>query len=133
MENFSNINYDPIKVYSDFKESKPDINSNKLDPDIEDLTKDNKSTNNPTSIDSMHTIKKSDFHSLCSPFVASKQTQVVIWNKLMTKVDDKFNEVHIDLWGPHYLVLIQNLHCNLARYKDSKNLSYLSLIPRYVC
>ena len=50
----------------------------------------------------MRTIKKSDFDSLSLPYIASKQTQVVIWNILMTKIDKKLDKVHINLWGSYY-------------------------------
>ena len=106
MKNLNNTHYDPIEIYSNSKKLEPDTSPNKLDPDIKDLTKGDKPTNNLTNIDSICIIKDSDFDSLFSPCVASKQTRVVIRNKPMTKVDDKLDKVHIDLWGPHYPISI---------------------------
>lgn len=96
MENLSNINYDPIEVYSNSKELELDTSLDKFDPNMEDLTKNNKLINNPTSINPVYTIKSSDFESLYSPYVASKQTQIVIWNKSIIKVDEMLNKVYVD-------------------------------------
>lgn len=43
-----------------------------------------------------------NFDTLCTPCIASKQTRIVIHSKPMTEVNEKLEEVHIDLWGPHY-------------------------------
>ena len=91
MNNLGNINYDPIKVYSNSKQSEPDTSPDKLYPNTKNPTKSDKPTNNPISIGSTHMIKDSDFDSLYSPCIAIKQTRVVIWNKPMTKVDDKLD------------------------------------------
>ena len=91
-----------LKFYSISKESVSDTSLDKLDPDIEDLTKGDEPTKNSTNIDSGHTIKDSNFNSLCLPYVASKKMRVVIQNKPMTKVNDKLDKVYIDLWGPQY-------------------------------
>lgn len=43
-----------------------------------------------------------DFDSLCTPYIASKQTRIVINNKLMIEVKEKLEEVYVNLWGPHF-------------------------------
>lgn len=44
----------------------------------------------------------SNFDHICGPCVGSKSTRVVIWNKSMTPTKERLEEVHADLWGPHY-------------------------------
>ena len=72
MKNLSNTNYDPNEVYIYSEELEPDISSDKLDADIENLTKDDKFTDNFNSISSMCIIKDSDFDSLYLHFVTNK-------------------------------------------------------------
>lgn len=43
-----------------------------------------------------------NFDSICIFCIASKQTCIIIQNKLMTEASENFNKMHIDLWGPHY-------------------------------
>ena len=78
MKNLNNTYYDPTEVYSDSKELEHDTSSDKLDLDKKDFTKGNKLTDNPTRIHSVYTIKDNNFDSLCSSYIVSKQTQVVI-------------------------------------------------------
>ena len=102
MKNLSNTNYNHTEVYNDSKELESDISLDKLDSDMKDLTKSIKLTDNSISISSAQIIKDNYFDSIYSSGVASKQTLVVIWNKPMTKVNEKLDEVYIDLWEPHY-------------------------------
>lgn len=46
------------------------------------------------------------FDSICNPCIISKQTQVVMQNKLMTEATINLEKVQADLWGPHYLSLL---------------------------
>ena len=72
MKNLSNTNYDPTEVYNNSEESEPNTSPDKLNPDMEDLIKSNKPTDNSTNISFVYTIKDSDFGSRCSPCVVSK-------------------------------------------------------------
>lgn len=106
MEDF-NIEYNLAKVYSDSKESEPE--AEKL-PSPSSHTPEANSPIGTIPAQSytsssealVHTIIDNDFDSLCLPCVANKQTRIVIQNKPMTKVEGKFDEVHVDLWRPQH-------------------------------
>lgn len=42
-----------------------------------------------------------DLENLCTTCVASKSTRTVKRHKSMTPTNEKLDEVHADLWGPH--------------------------------
>lgn len=87
-----NAEYDPKNVYSnsEHSESKDDAATTKETP--EPLTVFALTTDNTT---------ESDFDSICNQCISSKQTRVVNRRKPMTKVKEKLEEIHVDLWGPH--------------------------------
>lgn len=88
MGNFSKV-YDPTKVYSNSKQS----NNN---------PSDNKGLVPTAKVSLLVPSPDNNFDSLCTPCIASKQTRIVIKNKPLSKASEKLNEVHVDLWGPHY-------------------------------
>lgn len=105
MENFD-IKYNQVKIYSDSKESKP---KNKRLPLPLILPLSLLATILSAKIDlgSLETnivyiIINNNFDSLYLPCVASKQTYIVVQSKTITKLDGKFNELHVNLWGPHH-------------------------------
>lgn len=54
--------------------------------------------------------KDSNFNSLYTSYIISKQTQSII-QKPMTEANKKLKEVYVDLWGPHYpLSLLGNIY-----------------------
>ncbi len=95
MGNFNNNSYDPTKVYSDSEQSVSD-NNNDDEPEPA-YTPDQAS-----KASLLATPPDNDFDSLCTPCIANKQTRVILRNKSMTEVNEKLDEVHVDLWGPHY-------------------------------
>ena len=80
--------YDQAEIYSDSEASKP-----------EDVDAEPESHN--TLRASRITDSGSDFGEICEPCVESKQTRIVRRQKLMTPSEDKLEEVHLDLLGPH--------------------------------
>lgn len=86
MENFNNNSYDPTDVYSDSEQSEFEY---ECDHD------------NEAKASLLAPPPDKDFDSICTPCIASKQTRVVIRDKLMTESSEKLEEVHVDLWGPH--------------------------------
>lgn len=49
------------------------------------------------------TMKNSDaIHKICTPCVGSKSTQIVRWNKSMTLITNKLEEVYEDLWDLYH-------------------------------
>lgn len=106
MGNF-NAEYDPTEIYSDSKESESEDGN--TPPPAPSTAPENtllpvEPESNPLTTNSARTAVTvdSDFDSLCSPCVASKQTRVVIRNKPMTKVEGKLDEIHVDLWGLYH-------------------------------
>lgn len=90
MGNFNNYAYDPTEVYANFEQSVSDDNdNNKSEPTyIPDLA----------SKASLLAIPlENDFDSLCTPYIANKQTCIISQNKLMTKVNEKLNKVYVNL------------------------------------
>lgn len=89
--------YNPAKIYND---------SEKFDSDYDDLITLNQNYKNITTFemseDSALATMMSNFDSLCGPYLSNKQTQTMIY-KLITKVNEKLEEVHVDLWSPHIL------------------------------
>lgn len=104
MRNF-NINYNLVELYSNFEEleleNKVDSSTTTVFAKINNSAKVNNSAKanvSPLKVNNLVlTILYSTFDSLCLPYVASKQTHIVIQNKPMTKIEDKLNKVHIDL------------------------------------
>lgn len=86
--------YNLTKVYSDLKHSESDseIESQPKTIHKNDLHFDN----------SVWIATEDDFNSIYLPCIASKQTCMTVYNKAMTEVDEKLDEVHVNLWGPHY-------------------------------
>ena len=93
-----NTEYNPEEVYSNPEQSK---------------------SNNNTKVKAIQEIPKlliafafyitkiyNNFNSLCIPCISSKQTQVVNCSKPITKVKKKLEEIYVDLWGPHNLLLL---------------------------
>lgn len=95
--------YDPSGIFNDSEESKHDTD------------KDNNSDKqNNTNISLALALKTSalnpileisaidpDFEKLCMICVASKSTRTVKRHKSMTSANEKLEEMHADLWGPH--------------------------------
>lgn len=52
-------------------------------------------------------VNNSNFNSLYIHCIMSKQTQAIIW-KPMTKANKKLEEVHINIWGPHYPLFLSS-------------------------
>lgn len=97
-----NKEYDPTEIYSDSEQPSSD-NDDAADLDQPDTTQtDQLPATSNTAMSSLLTTPDNDFDSLCTPCIASKQTRVVVQNKAMTKAKEKLDEVHVDLWGPHY-------------------------------
>lgn len=86
MEDF-NAKYHPEKVYNDSKQSKSNNNFK---------TKAVQKTPKLLIVFPFYIIK-SNFDSLCTLCIGSKQTQVVNHSKLMTKVKKKLKEIHVNL------------------------------------
>ena len=91
MRNFNNA-YNPIKIYSNLKQSNSKYKSNHDNdhlqvPVLAKMLLLAISTNN-------------NFDSICTSCIASKQTLVIIQNQPMKKANEKLNKIHIDLWGP---------------------------------
>lgn len=124
MGNLNKTKYNLIEIYSNFQQSELDnnndsnfpsrISSNKVknpaevvNSNINRLAKGNKLADN--SINNLvHIIKDSCFDSLCLFCIANKQTQVVIRNKPITKIDDKLDKAHVNFWGLHYPTSIRD-------------------------
>ena len=95
MRNFNNA-YDPTEVYSNSEQSEFEHESDHNDEAEASL---------------LAPLPDNDFDSICTPCIASKQTRVVIRDKPMTEASEKLEEVHVDLWGPHYpLSLVQAMN-----------------------
>lgn len=105
IKNF-NMDYNFVKVYSNFKDSKAKskevIWSMPIFPAIIYITL----TDNSAYMTINNT--NSNFDTLYLSYIASKQTQIIICNKLMTKIDKKLDEVYINLWRPYYLLALSN-------------------------
>lgn len=97
-----NSAYNPSEVYSDFEQSGSDDQTGSHDDKHSNSKIAPISTTTLTKASLLATSTDNNFDSLCTPCIASKQTRVVIQNKPMTKVNEKLEEVHVDLWGPHY-------------------------------
>lgn len=122
IKNLNNIKYDITKIYGDSKKSEPDdsklissITSNKkynyaelVNPNIKDHTKSNEFTDNLINIGSIYKIQYINFNSLCLLYVTNIQTQIVIWNKPITKVDKKFDKIYMDFWRLYYSTSIKD-------------------------
>lgn len=91
--NIEDNEYNPTKVFID---SDTEDNDNTSDtPIVSDPTA-------PPELAANASETNSDFDHICGPCVGNKSTQVVIWNKSMTPIRERLEEVHADLWGPHY-------------------------------
>lgn len=95
-------NFDPTEIYSDSEASEPEKSFDNPNPI------NNDSTDADITIETQHErlmkaskITDFDFDEICEPYVGSKQTRVVRRYKHMTPVEEKLEEVHVDLWGPH--------------------------------
>ncbi len=95
-------NYDLAEIYSDSEASEPEKCLDSPDPI------NNDSTNADTAIETQHgrlmkasKITDSEFDEMCEPCVGSKQTRVMRQYKPMTPAEEKLEEVHVNLWGPH--------------------------------
>lgn len=104
-----NKEYNPTEIYSDSELSDDDASLNQPIPRSDDDADTNKPESeqpqppNPSpAMSSRLATTNSDFDSLCTPCIASKQTRVVVRNKPMSEAKEKLDEVHVDLWGPHY-------------------------------
>lgn len=104
------IEYDFTKVYSKLKESKlEDEKLSQLWTSPLPLSP----TILPTKIsfgllktNIVCTTIDNDFNSLYLFCMASKQTHVVVQSKLIIKIDEKLDKVHVNLWEPHYFALL---------------------------
>lgn len=102
-----NTKYDPAKIYSDSKKSEleaerlpsPSSHTPKVNSLVGTIPAESYAS---LSEASARTIIDNNFNSFCSPCVASKQTHVVIQNKLIIKVEEKLDEMHVNLWGLHH-------------------------------
>ena len=96
--------YDPAEIYSDSEASEPEDVDPEPESNVESNAESNTEPNTPlrtTLRASRITDSGSDFDEICEPCVGSKQTRVVRRQKPMTPVEEKLEEVHADLWGPH--------------------------------
>ena len=97
-----NSAYNPTEVYSDSEQSGSDDQTGSHDDKHPNSKIALISTTTLTKASLLATSTDNNFYSLCTPCIASKETRVVIQNKPMTKVNEKLEEVHADLWGLHY-------------------------------
>ena len=91
-----------------------DIKDNEYDPTkvfIDNDTEDNDDTSgtpivsSPTALPKLATsVSKTNsvFDHICGLRVGNKSTQIVIRNKSMIPTRERLEEVHANLWGPHY-------------------------------
>lgn len=84
-----NKDYDRSEIYSDSEAFEEETPSSESIP------------NSPPSEFAKQSIPFDDADKLCDPCVATKFTRVV-QQKKMTPATQKLEEVHVDLWGPHY-------------------------------
>lgn len=91
--NIEDNEYDPTEVFIDSDTENNGDTSNT--PIVSNPTA-------PSELAANASETNSDFDYICGPCVGSKSTQVVIWNKSMTLTRERLEEVHADLWGPHY-------------------------------
>lgn len=97
-----NKEYDSIMIYSN-SEHFSSNNNEAVDLNLSDTTQtDQLPANSYTTMSSLLTTPDNDFNRLCTSCIDSKQTRVVLQNKVMTKAKEKLDEVHVHLWGPHY-------------------------------
>ena len=97
-----NSAYDPTEVYSDSKQSGSDNQTGSHDDEHPNSKIAPIFTTTLTKASLLATSTDNNFDSLYTPCIASKQTRVVIQNKPMTEVNEKLEEVHVNLWGSHY-------------------------------
>lgn len=97
-----NTKYDPVKVYSDSKESEleaerspsPSLYTPEANSPVDTLP----AQFYTSLLEALaYIIIDNNFDNFCLPCVASKQTCVVIQNKPITKVEGKLDEVHVNL------------------------------------
>lgn len=83
----NNLNkaYDPTEIYSNFEQSNNSNPSN------------NKGLIFIAKVSLLTPSPNNDFDSLYIPCITSKQTNIVLRNKLMNKVNKKLDKVHVDL------------------------------------
>lgn len=99
--------YDPTEIYSDSERSDSDFGDDDDHADNVDLALRDTATatlppNSAMSSFLALATSDNDFDSLCTACISSKQTRVVVRGKSMTEAKEKLDEVHVDLWGPHY-------------------------------
>lgn len=93
--------YDLSKVAIDLDDFK--ISSNKYKPPTNIILRPERATVLNTNFAHQTRGNGDEIAKLCAPYVSSKPTQIVKWNKSMTLTTDKLKKVHTDLWGPHNL------------------------------
>lgn len=98
--NFSKV-YNPTKVYNNFEQSNNNLSNNKgLFPKAKVLLLASLSDNN--------------FDSLCTPYIASKQTYIVLRNKPISKISKKLDKVFVDFCEPQYpLSLLEKTYATI--------------------
>lgn len=97
-----NIKYDPTKIYSDSKDSGSEHEDMDMTSSAPPTQSNSTEPDDKLTVNSSRLEEESDFDTLYFPCIASKQTRVVIRKKPMTMTEEKLDEVHVDLWGPHY-------------------------------
>lgn len=129
-------NYEVTEIYSDSEASEPEKSFDNPNPI------NNDSTDADTTIETQHKrlmkaskITDSDFDEICEPYVGSKQTRVVHRYKPMTPVEEKLEEVHVDLWGPHNPAsLSSSMYVAILKCEKTRKLwvLYLRLKDKFV-
>lgn len=110
--NIENNEYDPTKVFIDSDTENNDDTSDT--PIVSDPTA-------PPELAANASETNSDFDHICGQCVGSKSTRVVIRNKSMTPTRERLEEVHADLWGPHYPAFRSgNTYVAILMYEHSR-------------
>lgn len=111
MGNF-NTEYNPVKAYSNSEESETKVEKLPLlSPHIPKTNSQIGITLAQSYASLSKALMRIIINNNCNSFclaVANKQTYVIIWNKPMTKIEEKLNKMHIDLYKSYHLVSLSS-------------------------
>lgn len=90
-----NVEYNLTKIFSNSEQSNSNIN-NLVGKN--DSLRNKKNKNNQNIANSAQTTEN-NFDIICLPCITSKQTRATVYNKAITKINKKFDKIHVNLWG----------------------------------
>lgn len=100
-----NAKYNLSEIYSDFKYKDSDIDSEQYLTTDMPLTNTSLLPETPNTNNIKLAQTNEDFDNICLPYIASKQSRAII-HKPMTEVEEKLEEIHVNLWGSHHPALL---------------------------